>query len=317
VRSKKRLQDCTYRSPLGLYIYSRNSLCSESLLPCVAFLRILIVRSFLWRAFWLLVLFHPLVVRAQSLPGRESVRSRGLAGALVGFGQAAPLDANPALAPLDSDRSFWVQAMYTPNIAGLEHSNQVIGSTVAAGFARYGYNDLFSDQTIALSLQHSFSLFGERAAHAGIRARYQTLQFGGVVAPISSLLFDAGMQFSVTNAIGVGVAGQNLLGAQVQVIDGSSESFERSFDAGFSYQPTDGHIAIGAAIHSIVGDHTRGRFCAEYLLEDFVVLRVGALTDPSVITGGVGLRYHGFAIDAAAEYSPLNTALTFGLSWQW
>ncbi len=269
----------------------------------------------------------PVSLRAQSGPEAGSVRSSALAGAVVGYNHGNPLDANPASSPIDSAHAFAIEGLFSPNIAGLDHSNQiaatlatkleVIDATVGAGFVRYGYGDLFSDQTIALSLQRSFQLGSARSANAGLRARYRSFSFGEAAPPISSLLLDAGLQFSLTSTIGIGVAAQNLLGAHLIVADGSLESYKRDFDFGLVISPLRSKISIAAAARTTIGDHTRGKFAAEYSLEDYLVLRIGALTDPSVITGGIGLKYHGIALDAGIVSSPLNTQLTLGFGWQW
>ena len=264
---------------------------------------------------------------AQSIPDMRSVCSRGLSNATVAFGTAGVLDANPALSQIDREHMSVVTAGFIPNVAGLEHSDELLGTlalrtnvselVASLGFARYHYSDLFGDQTVAIGVSRVFAVDSLRSASAGVRARYVRMSFGGAAPDLSQLLVDAGMRFAISPQFAIGASAENLLGATHDVIDGTREAYARMFIGGAAYHAADADVTLGAEVEAIVNEHSRLRFGIEDRLEQFLVLRAGAATDPSEFSGGVGFRFHAFSLDAAAQYSSLVTVLSLEIGWQW
>lgn len=272
------------------------------------------------------MLAPPLLCFGQSVPQVQSVRAAGVADAVVALSGTTVFDINPAGCALDSIHPVLLEGAFAPFVAGLENSTQIQGSaeylltpiqgTVSIGFERYSYGVLFSDQTLSLSFAKSFNLLADHRASVGARARYESLGFGGFYPGISSILVDAGLQFAITPSLNVGASATNLLGSHFLLPIGDREDLVRAFHAGFAYTPISSSITLLAAIESEHGQKPTGHFGSEYWIEKTIALRVGATSDPSTITAGLGIQYEHLHLDAAVLYAPLVTMMSFGIGWQ-
>jgi hypothetical protein len=260
------------------------------------------------------------------VPQVQSVRAAGVAGAVVALSGTTVADINPAGCALDTLHPLLLDGAFAPFVADLENSTQIQGSaeylftpiqsTISLGFERYTYGVLFSDQTLSLSFAKGFDLLAEHRASVGARARYETLGFGGFYPGISSVIVDAGLQFAITAALNFGASATNLLGSHFLLPTGDREDLVRAFHAGFAYTPISSSITLLAAIESEHSQKPTGHFGSEYWIEKTIALRVGATSDPSTITTGLGIRYEHLYLDAAVLYAPLVTTLSFGIAWQ-
>lgn len=98
----------------------------------------------------------------------------------------------------------------------------------------------------------------------------------------------------------LGVFGHNL--NQPQFGSGEEGGLPADLRAGLAYEPFEG---ITSEIDfSMVGDNLRIHMAGEFRLFDIIFLRAGTKTNPSVVSGGLGVVYKFMKIDYAAEHIP-------------
>ncbi len=277
----------------------------------------------------LLVIGHCAAARSQSSPRMESARSVALGTSVVALTGGDANDLNPAIASVSSgDKPFAFTSGISPFIAGLdnaivlragaEYFQPTLATTIGLGFARFGYASIYSDQALQISAGRTFSLSEDRNAAFGARLRYRTIGFGNSYPSISKALVDLGLRFDLTSTISIGASAENILQSGYTLLDGTRDPPNASFHFGIAHRPAPGNTVLLVAIEDDIQHGLRGHFGAEYSIEHYLFIRVGASTDPGNITGGVGIAYGALRLDASALYQNLTgTALTFDLRWTW
>jgi hypothetical protein len=276
----------------------------------------------------LLLIGHCAVARSQSSPRMESARSVALGSSVVALTGGDANDLNPAIASVIGDKPFALASGTSPFIAGLdnaiilragvEYFQPTLATTIGLGFARFGYASIYSDQALQVSAGRAFVLSDDRNAAFGARLRYRTIGFGNSYPSISKALFDLGLRFDLTSTISIGASAENILQSGYTLLDGTRDPLNASFHFGIAHRPAPGNTVLLVAIEDDVQHGLRGHFGAEYSIEHYLFLRVGAATDPGNITGGVGIAYGSLRLDASALYQNLTgTSLTFDLRWAW
>jgi hypothetical protein len=266
-------------------------------------------------------------IKAQSLIEFESVAATALGGATCAARFVEGYSRNPASGIGDSSTLATTGAEFSPYVAGVPGAMMLSGfaryqvspegSSAGVSVQRYSYESLFSDQSLSAEFAQSIQVSESREVVAGVRGRYRSLHFGGGYESISALLVDAGVRFDLLNALSIGVSAANLLGAKYEVTD-RNEQFGQSFNAGLEYRPFPQELTVLAAIERAQDEAVRFRAGAEYVVEKLLAIRVGAVTNPSLITSGIGIHYSDFRLDAANVYhSELGNTLSFGIAWEW
>ena len=180
-----------------------------------------------------------------------------------------------------------------------------IGKWGGAGFGirRFGTDfrgeDLNSETTFTLA--HGFRLFedAQSAVALGWALHLYSLDFGTSVTGIdpgsgTTVGLDLSAQAVVADRTRLGAYALNVNGAAIG--DKDREELIRRVGVGVSYAPYRGVVTLLDISHE-QGEEVQFRGGAEFEVVDFLLLRGGIHSFPSVVTVGAGFRWRGLSVD--------------------
>ncbi len=229
-----------------------------------------------------------------------SGRSEAMAGTFVALtNDVWQFAGNPAAAAtlhvpalgLASNQHYLLPELNRSTFAGGGRFNDVYALGVAAttmGFA--GYREALAGITYATSVL--------KKVHLGARlnTQYVTIPEIGSAATV---MLDAGVLVSVSKQLHFGAVAINANQARIDTLD--PRALTTLYATGLQYKPSHTLMLTLDAVQE--GRYPLSlRTGIEYLPVHALRIRLGAGTEPTVFTGGVGLLYQGFALDIATRY---------------
>jgi hypothetical protein len=242
----------------------------------------------------------------------ESPRSCGMGGAGVAF----PANVwggltNPAgltgmtermIAVSSAPAPFGLKELRRTACAYAEPFGPVTASVTAL---RYGY-ELYREIVIGAAC----GIDCGKGVRAGAALTLNSLSIAGYGHGMCAG-FDAGVIWEIAPGLQMGASAANV---NAPSPGNTGESIPRSFQTGFAYSPAEGLVVVCDVV-----EDTRFpaelRLGAELVLAEFLSLRGGISTDPSVCSAGVGIRFSPFEFDyAIAGHQELGVTHRFGIS---
>jgi hypothetical protein len=242
----------------------------------------------------------------------ESVRSCGMGGAGVAF----PANVwggltNPAGLAGMAER---VIALSTaPSPYGLTELRRTVCAyaepfgpvTASVTALRFGY-ELYREVLLGAACGVDFG----KGLRAGAGVTLNSLSIAGY-GHGACFGFDAGVIWEIVPGLQLGAAAANV---NAPSPGNTGESIPRTFQTGFSYSPLKG-LVVACDVVEDTRFPAELRLGAECVLAEFLTLRGGISTDPSVCSAGIGIRFTpveiGYAVSAHQE---LGITHRFGIS---
>ncbi len=190
-----------------------------------------------------------------------------------------------------------ISAFYAPSpygvsdisTASLTYAEPLKFGTLGLGFKTYG-SSLYRETNGIVSFGKSY--LGKFFYGANIN--YYSLSIQGY-GSASSFGVDLGAMAYITKYLRWGFFGKNLTGSK---IGASGEKLAQVYKTGFNFHPaTDLNLTLEAEKDVRYPLSIKGGF--EYSIMDYIDLRAGVSSEPSVFTAGVGFNYNLFQLDYA------------------
>lgn len=193
--------------------------------------------------------------------------------------------------------------------AGLDCGAQVTENWNLAGSARFFGGELYNEQILAVTaagkLTRDFS-FGIQPVVSRVAIEDGVSSYGSAIA----LSFNAGFRVNMYDRWAFAAAVKNPFEAR---IGDSQEHMHRQMDAGVSYEPATGMVTAFALSRDFRG--TRVRVGGALPLGPLTVY-AGAISGPSVFTGGFSAKVRGIEVSYGAQTHPeLSLSHAFGVSY--
>jgi hypothetical protein len=262
-----------------------------------------------------------LLVLVQSAPAAfekmtNGGRANGMGGVIAGT-SGDPWGAldNPASLPTMADRTL--AFYYTPGMMGLTELSRTSVAFVepfqtggiAFSASRFGF-DLYREVTAAISL----GIAPMKDFRFGVTIHYCHLTIRDY-GSAGTLKLDAGVQIAVTGEMVYAFCVSNL---NAGTIGSTKERLPQVFSTGIMYHPVPG-ACIGLDIVKDIAFPANLRLGVEYIMVALVALRAGVSSEPSGVSGGIGLVTSLFQLDYAISSHPdlgmshhLSLAVNFG-----
>lgn len=174
-----------------------------------------------------------------------------------------------------------------------------IGAGVRAFGVEYMGESLEQENTFTIA--HGFELRGDRQSRlaVGWAVGLYSLEFGRSVTGIdpgdaTALGLSVGALAEVRNRTRIGFHALNFNNPNIG--DRDHEELGRRVSVGVSYAPYSG-VETVMEIASELGEAVQYRGGAEFQVAEFLSLRAGVKSNPSVFTTGLGLRWTGIQLD--------------------
>ena len=265
--------------------------------------------------------FLALLLLTQSAPAAfekmtNGGRANGMAGVIAGA-TGDPWGAldNPASLPTIEERMLAFS--YTPGIMGLTELTRTSVAFVerfrtggiAFSASRFGF-DLYREVTATISC----GIAPMKNFRFGVNVNYCHLTIRDY-GSARTLKVDAGVQIAITGEIVYAFCVSNL---NAGTIGSSKERLPQVFSTGIMYHPIPGSC-IGLDIVKDIAFPANLRLGVEYIMVALVALRAGISSEPSSVSGGLGLITSLFQLDYAISSHPdlgtshhLSLAVKFG-----
>lgn len=253
-------------------------------------------------------------VYAQALDGGARASALGNAGAaLTGDAWAA---ANPAIWGTLDGRAV---AFFTSQSFGLselqysafEYVEPLSVGTIAAGVSTFGFSE-FRDSRVHLGLARGFPFGSTRTALLGLRVQVGQIAIPGYGSR-NIVGLTLGSHITVSETIDFGFAVENLVGSN----GGDVDDLPASLSAGVLYTATE-TLRVVADARQEVGLPVELRVGMEFFPVPVLGLRFGAASQPSRVSGGVGVRLGLVSVDIAVQrHDVLGLTPAGGLSVLW
>lgn len=150
----------------------------------------------------------------------------------------------------------------------------------------------------ALRLAHGRNL-GSKAA-VGVQFHYLALSAAGYGAA-STVTFDAGALFRLTEAVQVGFSAYNPVRAKLEKNGG--ERLPSVFSAGIGYDASP-QVFVGAEAQKSEGEPLNVSAALQYAVAEKLFARLGVASAASVLYGGFGAKLKALRIDLSASFHP-------------
>lgn len=161
--------------------------------------------------------------------------------------------------------------------------------TIGAGLRTYGF-DLYRETNILLSYGNDY----KKRIFYGANFNFYNLNIQNY-GSASSIGIDIGAMAYINKFLRWGFFGKNITGS---TIGESKEKIAQIYRTGINYKPlNEVNLILEAEKDVKYPVSLRGGF--EYLLFDYVDLRIGVGNEPTSFTGGVGINYDIFQLDYA------------------
>jgi hypothetical protein len=173
--------------------------------------------------------------------------------------------------------------------ASLSYSEPLSFGTIGAAFKTYGF-DLYRENNFILSYGNSYKkkiLYGANLNlyNLHIQNYNNATAFG----------LDIGAMAYIAKFLQWGFFGKNITGTK---IGESKEKIAQVYRTGFTFQP-EGNIRVIGEIEKDVKYPLSVRGGMEYSVIDFLDLRFGVGSQPTIFSAGVGINYNLFSFDYA------------------
>jgi hypothetical protein len=250
------------------------------------------------------------------------------AGALPSYSTLDPLAYNPALITNDTNASSAAAFNLIMQTGGLESSTTVSAGYVAAfreagivaavSLARIGYESLFNDITGCLTIGRKFDLISNRAAFAGIRLRYEEIQFGGGYEPIKYLRTDAGLAMTFSEEVILSLSVHNMAAGEISSSDGSSNAPKRSFQIGAAYEPNVIPLTVSMLLDKREATPLDASIGFHYRVWHYLSIMSGITSDLRKVGFGAEVFYESFTAGAGlVSYKETGSSLMFSIGAVW
>jgi len=250
-----------------------------------------------------LLALAPTAPRAQYAEGGARVLGLGRAG--VALGAEAWGHANPAAWSALPDARAAVQASQAFGLSELRLAAATAAAptplgTLALHARTYGFSERRETRVVA-GIARSVRLSAARRLDVGLAAGVESASTEGFPSETAPLL-SVGVQGEVVAGLRVGLAGRNLLGLGL----GDDADLRRSAAAvpgvavGLAYAPSARALVVVDADQDVdLGLSVRAGL--ELRLVEALAVRAGVSTNPTRLSGGLGLRAGGLRADLAVE----------------
>ena len=176
-------------------------------------------------------------------------------------------------------------------VLGIPVKNHVLGLS----FQRYGITE-YLEQTTGLALSRSFS----DALSISLAFKYHQVSIP-VYGSGNAISVDAGMQFSLNDKVRLGSYIYNPGGSRINTL--SDSPVHSGISVGLCYLVSNKVLLI-SDLNKISDFGMNIRMGIEYQIVKRFYLRGGLSTNPFKQTGGFGLKYRRFSLDAAISSHP-------------
>lgn len=166
--------------------------------------------------------------------------------------------------------------------------------TMGVAAQRYGF-DLYNETKFSLAYANSF----EQKFFYGVTVSYNTLAIA-TYGTDAAFGIDAGVMALLSPQLAVGFAATNL---NRPVMSTAAEPLAQTYTLGASYRMLT-NVMLVADLEKDVRYPLSIKAGAEYEPVASLALRLGFATEPSKLTGGIGLRYAGIEFDYAFYSHP-------------
>lgn len=227
-----------------------------------------------------------------SAMGESTVAVKG--SALAAFNNPASLTANSSLGAASSYHVPFINTVST-----LQGTIAVplgdMGVTGALSLERFGSGE-YSESRVLVSMASQVS----PAVDAGISAAYLTRSIDGF-SEDSAIGLDLGIQASLLENLRFGATVRNINSPS---IGQGSEKIRPGKEAGIAWNPS-GQILLTSSIEQLTpGSNLKFHYGSEYAVTGNISLRMGFSSDPSVVSGGVGVSLGKLEAAAAVKKHP-------------
>lgn len=253
--------------------------------------------------------------RAQSSTEGEA-RAAALGGAATALTHTPTGYANPASWATFSGRAvsffaFEAFGLSALRLATAAYVEPTALGTFAAGARTFGFDD-YRETHLHVGFARGFSLGATRRFHFGLSLRYYRVSIPN---------------YGKAGALGVGLGGLVEVWPSVQVGFQATnihvpkfagrEELARTLALGLGYTPIE-HVLVVLDVYKDVRFPLSMRAGVEVQPVAAFLLRIGATTEPSRFTTGVGVRLGKLVVDVAGERHAVlgwSPAVSFGLRW--
>ncbi|MCX6158774.1 MAG: conjugal transfer protein TraF [Ignavibacteriota bacterium] len=173
--------------------------------------------------------------------------------------------------------------------ASLSYSEPFSFGTVGAAFKTYGF-DLYRENNFIVSYGNSY----KKKIYYGANINLYNLHIENY-NNATAFGLDIGAMVYLAKFLQWGFFGKNITGTK---IGESKEKIAQVYRSGFTFQPEDKIRVIGE-IEKDVKYPISVRGGLEYSVIDFLDLRFGVGSQPSIFSAGIGLNYNLFSFDYA------------------
>lgn len=173
--------------------------------------------------------------------------------------------------------------------ASLSYSEPLSFGTLGAAFKTYGF-DLYRENNFIVSYGNSY----KQKIYYGANLNLYNLHIQNYNSAIAFGL-DIGAMAYIAKFLQWGFFGKNITGAK---IGESKEKIAQVYRTGFTFQP-EGNIRVIGEIEKDVKYPLSVRGGMEYSVIDFLDLRFGVGSQPTIFSAGVGINYNLFSFDYA------------------
>lgn len=205
----------------------------------------------------------------------------------------------------------------TEYAAGLSYTITDIATSIGVSFVRFGYEELFSNETASLTVSHHFSPEKLRRASLGARGRYETVGFTSEYEKIHRIIVDFGGEMLFTDEFAVGFMTLNLLGASTNTVI-EEEKVPRAYSLGVEYSPRKTGLSLHTTLEKRTDRDLLARFGVSYSPFPFLALRTGATSSFESYHFGFGVNVSGIMLEGAfVMYEETGESLSVGMSYAW
>ncbi|MFZ4590155.1 MAG: hypothetical protein ACOYN6_04095 [Ignavibacteria bacterium] len=173
--------------------------------------------------------------------------------------------------------------------ASLSYSEPLSFGTIGAAFKTYGF-DLYRENNFIVSYGNSY----KRKIYYGANLNLYNLHIQNY-NNATAFGLDIGAMAYIAKFLQWGFFGKNITGTK---IGESKEKIAQVYRTGFTFQP-EGNIRAIAEIEKDVKYPLSVRGGMEYSVIDFLDLRFGVGSQPTIFSAGVGINYNLFSFDYA------------------
>ncbi len=251
--------------------------------------------------YFILTLFIPLSLTAQTEPLAYGARAVGLGNAFVGVrGEFWSLFHNPAgIGGIETPAGglFFEQRYLLSEI-----NNGGMGFVYpfadrqAAGLQIYSLN-VSTYSEIRAGLTYGIAFFEKLSLGAQVNYKsFQIEEFGNT----SAFFVDVGLNVQVTDDLSLGFTGTNVNRVQLKA-QTLREDLATRISAGLAYRPTS-KVMFVADLQKEVDRNVSFRGGVEYWINDYLIARIGMSNEPLTLNGGFGIAFKQFFLDAALAF---------------